>query len=218
MDRKRLLLSLLLLWFMAITVVFFVAGNRSAAVFAFLYAIVYGGICYRYREDIRAFLTRVPIAKAVMFFGLAFVVSAAEESFCFLTGNHIALPVLWEDILFCGLVWSGWFGTWYFFLSKRYHYDEMEALLVAGVSGLLYEGAGPVMVNPVAILPILLIAPFLVLVYSAIFLVPMQLISFTGTKESVWKYPVSIVLPFLVSLPITLLLFIVFSLTGVPVK
>jgi hypothetical protein len=218
MDRKRLLLSLLLLWFMAVVIVFFVAGDRSAAVFAFLYAIVYGGICYRYRDSIRSFLTGIPMDRALAFFAVAFVVTAAEETFCFLTGNRIALPVLWADVLFCGLVWSGWFGTWYFFLSKKYRFGEPEALLVAGMSGLLYEGFGPVMANPVAALPILVISPFLILVYSAIFLVPMQLISFTGTKESVWKYPVSVVLPFLVSLPITMALFVIFSVTGVTAK
>jgi hypothetical protein len=218
MGRKRLLAWLLLLWFMALVVVFFVAGNRSAAVFAFLYAIVYGGLCYRFRDNIREFLGRLPVNTTMKFFTVAFLVAAAEEAFCFLTGNHIALPVLWADVLFCGLVWFGWFGTWYFFLSKKYYYREKEALLVAGMSGLLYEGSGSVLASPPALLPLILIIPFLVLVYSAIFIVPMQLISFTGTKESRWKYPVSIVLPFLVSVPITIFLFIVFTVAGVPLK
>ncbi|HUL62076.1 MAG TPA: hypothetical protein VLT35_03355 [Methanocella sp.] len=215
MDRKRLALLLLSLWFMAVVAVFFLAGNRSAAVFAFLFTAVYGGVCYRYRDRIRSILASVPVSKALMFFIVAFAVTAAEETFCFLTGNRIALPVLWADILFCGLVWSGWFGTWYFYLSKTYRFGETEALLVAGLSGLLYEGAGPVLASPPSALPILLIAPFLSLVYSAIFLVPMQLIRFTGAKDSAWKYPVSVVLPFLVSVPITLALFIVFRVTGV---
>lgn len=218
MDRKRLALLLLSLWLVAVVAVFFLAGNRSAAVFAFLYTAVYGGVCYRYRDRIRSLLASVPGSKALTFFAVAFAVTAAEETFCFLTGNRIALPVLWADILFCGLVWSGWFGTWYFFLSKSYRFGEAEALLTAGLSGLLYEGAGPVLASPSSVVAILLIAPFLSLVYSAIFLVPMQLISFTGTRESVWKYPVSIVLPFLVSVPITIAMFIVFSLTGVLVK
>jgi hypothetical protein len=218
MDRRRLLTSLLLLWFMAVVVVFFVAGNRSAAVFAFLYAIVYGGICYRFRSEIRRFLVNMPGNTVMKFFFVAFLVAAAEEIFCFLMGNHIALPVLWADILFCSFVWFGWFGTWYFYLSKHYRFGEQEALLVAGISGLLYEGSGLVLANPPAVLAILLITPFLALVYSAIFLVPMQLIRFTGTKESLWKYPVSVVLPFLISVPIAILVFIVFILAGVSLK
>lgn len=218
MDRRRLLASLLLLWFMAVIAVFFVAGNRSAAVFAFLYAIVYGGLCYRYRGDIKRFLVILPGSTTLKFFCIAFLVAALEEIFCYLLGNHVALPVLWADILFCGLIWFGWFGTWNFYLSKHYRFGEQEALLVAGVSGLLYEGTGLVLANPPAVLAVLLIAPFLTLVYSAIFLVPMQLISFTGTKESTWKYPVSVVLPYLVSVPIAILLFIVFIIAGVPLK
>ncbi|HEY3274317.1 MAG TPA: hypothetical protein VGJ92_11170 [Methanocella sp.] len=197
---------------------FFVAGNRNAAVFAFLYTIVYGGLCYRYRDGIKNFLEGLPVNTLIKFFAVAFLVAAAEEVFCFLMGNHIALPVLWADVLFCGLVWFGWFGTWYFYLSKHYRFNQQEALLVAGFSGLLYEGTGLVLANPPAILAILLIIPFLTLVYSAIFLVPMQLISFTGSRDSIWKYPVSIVLPFLVSLPITVTLFLIFTVMGVPLK
>jgi hypothetical protein len=218
MGRKRILLALLFLWFLAIVVIFFVAGNRSAAIFAFLYAIVYGGICYRYREDIRRLLAGIPGHRAVKFFGVAFAVATAEEIFCYLTGNRIALPVLWIDILFCCLAWTGWFGTWYFFLARRYRFGEREALLVAGLSGVLYEGAGPFLANPLSIFSILLVLPLLSLVYSALFLVPMQLIPFTGTRESPWKYPVSIVLPFLASIPIMLVLFVVFSVTGVALK
>jgi hypothetical protein len=218
MDRRRLLVSLLLLWFLAVIAVFFLAGNRNAAVFAFLYTIVYCGVCYRYRGDIKRFLFRLPGRAAMKFFLIAFLVAALEEIFCYLMGNHIALPVLWADVLFCGFVWFGWFGTWYLYLSKHYRFGEQEALLVAGISGLLYEGTGLVLGNPPAVLALLLIAPFLTLVYSAIFLVPMQLIGFTGTTESHWKYPVSIVLPYLVSVPIAILLFIVFLIAGVPLK
>ncbi|MGA9140246.1 MAG: hypothetical protein WBZ29_08480 [Methanocella sp.] len=218
MDRKRILLPLLLLWFLAIVVIFFVAGNRNAAVFAFLYTIVYGGICYRYRDRIKSLLTGIPVPVAVKFIGLAFLVTAAEEIFCYLTGNRIAIPVLWADVIFCCIAWLGWFGTWYFFLSKKYRYTDTEALLLAGMAGLLYEGTGPVLASPIAILPILVIAPFLFLVYAAIFLLPMQLISFTGMKESLWKYPVSIVLPYLVSIPIIIVLFIFFLILGVPLN
>jgi hypothetical protein len=42
--------------------------------------------------------------------------------------------------------------------------------------------------------------------------------SFTGTRDGIWKYPVSIVLPFLVSLPITVALFLIFTVLGVPLK
>ncbi|OPY28838.1 MAG: hypothetical protein A4E28_01299 [Methanocella sp. PtaU1.Bin125] len=216
MDRRRLLLSLLLLWFMGIVVIFFFFGNRSAAVFAFAYTIIYGGICYRYRDCIRSLLNGIRLPVVIKFFGIAFLVAAAEEVFCYLTGNRIALPVLWADILFCGLAWFGWFGAWYFFLSKKYRYSATEALLLAGMAGILYEGIGPVLANPVAVLPVLVIAPFIFLVYAAIFVVPMQLISFTGTKEGLWKYPVSIVLPYLASLPIVLVLFLFFTFAEVP--
>lgn len=217
MSKKRLLLYLYVAWFLGIVIIFFISGNRSAAVFAFLYAIVYGGICYRYRDEIRTLLNRIPAGGAIKFFGLAFLVTAAEEVFCYLLGNHVALPVLWQDVLFCGLIWFGWFGTWYFYLSKHYRYSEPEALLAAGFSGILYEttGNGMILSNPLAVL---LVMPFLVLVYSAIFILPMQLIDFTGTKEGLWKYPVSIVLPFIASLPIAIGMFLLFTLLGVPVK
>jgi hypothetical protein len=111
---------------MAVVVVFFLAGNRNAAVFAFLYTIVYGGLCYRYKDNIKTFLKGLPVNTVIKFFSVAFPVAAAEEVFCFLMGNRIALPVLWADVLFCGLVWFGWFGTWYFYLSKRYRFGSRK--------------------------------------------------------------------------------------------
>jgi hypothetical protein len=114
------------------------------------------------------------------------------------------MPVLWKDIAFCSLVWLPWFAAWYLFLSKRYSFGEKEALLVAASAGVLYELAGSgLLLSPAAWL---LAVPLDVVVYAAIFIVPMQLIDFRGPRTGPAKYVVAPVLPYLLSLPVAVLL------------
>ncbi|MCK4928802.1 MAG: hypothetical protein KAR76_03610 [Methanosarcinales archaeon] len=59
--------------------------------------------------------------------------------------------------------------------------------------------------------------PLGVVVYAAIFVLPMQLIEFT-TNNSRMKYPVSIVLPFILTFPAAIVLFVLFALAGYPLE
>lgn len=216
-EISKWLLCLLLAWFLAATAILLITGSQGTALFGLSFVLVYGGVVYLCHHRIRDWLRRLPGPAAGKFFTLAFCVSAAEEIYCYLSGNHLALPVLWADVLFCSLTWLAWYGTWYFFLSKRYRFGETEALLTAGAIGLLYEGvsSGAILANPAGVL---LLAPLPVLVYATLFLLPMQLIDFTGQRENIWKYPVSVVGPYLLSLPIALTLYFFFGLIGLPLR
>ena len=142
---------------------------------------------------------------------LAIAITFVEETFCYVTGNHIAYPVLWIDLVLVAGMWAVWFSTWYFYLSKKYAYDEKEALLLAGIAGIFYEfvGTGAFLTTP---LEALAITPLAIVVYAAIFIWPMQLIDFKGTSESWTKYPVSVLLPFALTFPVAAVLFIVFTI------
>jgi hypothetical protein len=60
--------------------------------------------------------------------------------------------------------------------------------------------------------------PLAVVVYAAIFVLPMQLIEFTGTNDSRMKYPIGIVLPFILTFPAAIILCVLFSLAGYPLE
>jgi hypothetical protein len=144
---------------------------------------------------------------------LSIAVTIAEEVFCYVTGNRIANPVLGIDLIIVSVLWSVWFGTWYFYLSKKYIYKENEALLLAGMSGVIYEliGTGVFLRRPIVLA---VLTPMAIGVYAAVFIWPMQLIDFTGKKNSLWKYPVSIILPVILTIPVTMALFLVMSTFG----
>ncbi|HEY3421550.1 MAG TPA: hypothetical protein VGK13_00230 [Methanocellaceae archaeon] len=86
--------------------------------------------------------------------------------------------------------------------------------MVATLTGILYEGTGNIRLytNPIGIV---LVVPLVIVIYGAIFILPMQLIDFTGKSTSRWKYPVSVLLPFVLTIPVVALLYAILSLLHV---
>jgi hypothetical protein len=153
-------------------------------------------------------MARLGLDNIAGFVLLAVGISALEEVWCFALGNKVALPVLWKDVAFCAAVWLPWFLAWRLFLSGRYRFSEKEALLLAASSGLLYElvGKWAFFANPAGLL---LVVPLDIVVYAALFVLPMQLLDFTGERTGPAKYLVSTVLPYLLSWPVAVLFMII---------
>jgi hypothetical protein len=194
----------MLVWFLSVIAIFLLSGGWSVPAFGLSFGLLFGGVAWRYRGRVRPFMARLHLDNFAGFVMLAVSVSAVEETWCWALGNRIAMPVLWKDIAFCSLVWLPWFAAWYFFLSKRFAFREKEALLLAASAGILYELVGSgVILSPAGLL---LAVPLDIVVYAAIFIVPMQLIDFSGTRTGPAKYIVAPVLPYLLSLPVAVLL------------
>ena len=206
--------KVILAWFAVVVLLFVVLGGWSLIIFAVGFGAVFGGLEYRYRHSIRPLAARLGLNNYAGFLGLSIAITAFEETFCYLAGNHIAYPVLWIDLVLIIVMWTVWFGTWYFYLSKKYAYGDKEALLLAGIVGIFYEfvGTGAFLSNPAGIL---LITPMAIVVYAAIFVWPMQLIDFRGKNDSWIKYPVSVLLPFILTFPVAIVLYVVFSILHV---
>lgn len=102
------------------------------------------------------------------------------------------------------MTWLFWFATWYLYIAKRYAFSEKEALLTGALVGVLYEcvSSGAIFGNPFAVL----MAPLVVVIYAAMFVLPLQLVDLQGKDESRWKYLVGVLLPYLASLPMGLVL------------
>ena len=206
--------KIMLVWFGIVMAALCMAREWSVVAFGVTYGLGFGGIAYRYRRKVKLFFERMNLDNYVGFFLLAVVVSASEEVYCYLLGNEIAHPVLWVDlILVCGM-WSVWFGTWYFFVSKKYSFEEKEALMTAGFTGVLFEfvGTGEILGNP---LGIFLALPLAVVIYAALFVLPMQLMQFTGENTSWTKYVVGVVFPYVLTIPVGVALYAVLDLCGV---
>jgi hypothetical protein len=199
--------------------------NPSVIGFALFFGILMFGLEWKFRHMVRPFFERLGLANLKGFLLLAVGISAIEEVICWAFGNKVANPILWKDIVFCAGVWLPWFACWYLFLSKRWVFREKEALLVAASTGIMYEyiGNAAMWANPVQIL---IAVPLAVVVYAAIFVLPMQLIVFKdgatpgngkveeGTdqkKGSRAKYLVAPVLPYFLSWPVAILIMILFT-------
>ncbi|MBU7017294.1 MAG: hypothetical protein HXS44_07270 [Theionarchaea archaeon] len=206
--------KIILLWFAVVVTILCIAREWSVAVFGVTYGLGFGGITYKYRRKIKPFLEKVHLNNFGGFLFIAVTVTITEEVYCYALGNQIAHPVLWVDLILVTVMWLVWFSTWYFWLSKWYSFEEKEVLLVAGSTGISYEfvGTGEIFRNP---LGIFLAAPLAVVVYAAIFVLPMQVITFTGENTRRMKLVAGVLLPFVLTIPVALVLYLVLSLFGI---
>jgi hypothetical protein len=205
--------KLIIAWFGLGLIVMALAGGWSLIVYTVGFAVLFGGFAYRYRSGVKPFFKKHGLNNYAGFLLLSIAVTAGEEIFCHVTGNRIGNPVLAIDLVIVAALWSVWFGTWYFYLSKTYAYEEKEALLLAGIMGVFDEliGTGAFLASPVVLA---VLTPMAIVVYAAVFIWPMQLIDFTGRKNSLWKYPASIVIPAVLTIPVAVVLFIIMGLLG----
>ena len=171
----------ILIWYIIVILIFSMAGEWGVATFGITYGLVFGGFAYRFRKKVREFFSRIGLFNYKGFLFLSIVISITEETYCYLLGNRIAYPVLWIDLVLVTTMWTAWFGTWYFYLSKKYAFTEKEALMTAAATGVFYEyiGTGGFLQNPFGIF---LAFPLAVVIYAAIFILPMQLMELTDEQ------------------------------------
>lgn len=144
-----------------------------------------------------------------VFLLVSIIVSVVEELYVYSLGNQVAVPNIWRDIIIVPGEWTIWFSVWYLYTARKYSFTDGEALFSAGLIGLLYEyiGKGIPLSNPVGFI---LAIPGTVVIYAAIFILPMQLVNFQGENNNFMKYPVSILLPYILTIPAALLLYALF--------
>lgn len=178
----------------------------SIVIYSITYGAGYGGLVYIFRNRIRHFFSGLQRARYPLFILIAILVSVFEELYVYSLGNTIAISNIWLDIIVVPMEWAAWFTGWYFIISRRFSFNEKQALFTAGLAGILFEysGKGFLLSDPLAII---VFFPIAMVVYAAIFILPMQLIIFSGENNSWLKYPVGVILPFLLSIPVGLLLY-----------
>jgi len=192
--------KIILAWFVLVMAVLALAGDLRVPLFGITFGLVFGGICWMRRAWIREFIGKSRLDGFRAFIAVALLISAFEEAYCYLLGNHIAYPDIFIDIPLVLSAWLPWFCLWYFYFSKKYAFSEKEALFTAACTGVLFEFVGSLAIiqNPFSIMA----APLAIVVYAAIFVVPMQFIEFSGKEGSWIKYPVAIILPYLAAIPL----------------
>ncbi len=203
-----LLWKLLLSWFILSIAIMTVLQEWGEIAFALSFGVIYGGAVYWKREGIRSYINSTGMNRFPVYIVVCIIVSIAEELYVFALGNRTAVPDIWRDIVIVPGEWSVWFASWYLFLGKKFSFTTGEALFAAGVEGILFEyiGNGFIFSNPVGFV---ISIPLTIVVYAAIFMLPLQFISFTGSYGKVWKFPVSILMPYLFVIPVAVLLFVI---------
>lgn len=193
-------------WFIFSAVILMVLHDWSELAFPVSFGAGYGGIVYLGRRRITEVLAPLKSVRFPAFLLASILVSVSEELYVYSLGNQVAVPDIWRDIIIVPGEWLVWFATWYLFLSRRYAFSTGEALMAAGLEGLMYEyvGTGLILSNP---LGFLVSIPLTIVAYAAIFILPMQFIKFSGRRKGIWRFPVAVLLPYLLSIPATFLLY-----------
>jgi len=206
--------KILLAWFCVSVAIMAFVGAWPLVAYVITYAVVFGGLAWKYRDRVRPLFKRLKLDNFKGYMLLAVIVTITEELWCWVLGCTLAHPNILVDLFFVTLLWSVWFATWYLYLARKFRFTEKAALLTAASIGVLFEYATkPEMILNPAVLAVSI--PLGVLVYAAIFLLPMQLITFDGKKESWVKYPVSVTLPYLLTIPVAILVYIILAALGV---
>ncbi len=127
--------------------------------------------------------------------------------FCYSVGCNIAQPALWVDLLWVTALWLVWSSVWYLYVARRYAFGEVEALLVASLTGIVFElaASGFIVRNPLAIVT-----------YPATFVLPLQLMDLSGTDRSRWRHVVGVAAPSGLATGVALPLWAIFVWWGVP--
>ena len=145
-----------------------IARLWSVFLFTLTYGFGFGSILWYHRHVIERKLRSCGF---LCFLFIATGVSILEEVWCYLCGGTLARPVLWQDLLVISISWVPWFLTWRYYLSHRYRFTLDEAVLLSGLSGLLFEFVPkPQMLANIA--GLLIMAPLIVIIYATTVIVP----------------------------------------------
>ncbi len=195
-----------LAWFTFSIAVLFLEGALSIVTYVLSFGVGYGGLVYFFRHRLRKMSANLDRARFPVFIAVAVLVSILEEFYVYLLGNSIAVPNIWLDIIVVPAEWAAWFSAWYFLISRHFSFSEKQVLLCAGLAGILFEysGKGFLLSDPLAMA---VFYPTAIVVYAAIFILPMQFMKLSGTNDSWIKYPVAVLIPYFFSIPVGVLLY-----------
>lgn len=195
-----------MVWFVLSIAILSFSHDWSEVTFSASFGVIYGGLVYLYRQKISDALESSKMKNFPVYLAVCILVSVFEELYVYGLGNRIAVPNIWQDILIVPGEWLVWFATWYLFTAGKFKFTPGEALFAAGLEGVMFElvGNGMILSNPIGFL---VSAPLTIVVYAAIFILPMQFINFTGNIESLWKYPVAVIVPYILVIPATYALY-----------
>ena len=209
--------KLVFIWAVISFIILSIAKVWDVVIYGITYCFIFGGLLYKFRNKIGRALEKLHFKNFIGFALLVTFLTVIEELYVLkLSGPEaLAHPTLWVNLVLVSSFWLVWLSTWYFYLSKKYVFTKEQAILTAGFSGIMYELVGTLKIFDIN--AVLFITPISILVYATVAIIPMQLIDFTGQKDSKAKYLISVVLPFLITIPVALILYFIFIAIGVPI-
>ena len=198
---------------LAVCGVLVLVGAWRIAAFTLLWGYGFGGVCWRWRDNIQAALARARIQRYAGFAIAVIVLSVVEESVCAGFGCALAVPNYYADLFVVTSLWLAWLSGWYFVIAPRFKFEYEEALLVAASTGVMFEavGNGKIFADPFTTT---LAIPLAIVVYMGITAIPIRMIEFKGTRGGRSKYPTAFLVPYLLMLPFAVAAFIVASVAG----
>ena len=180
---------------------------------------LFGGVFIRYRSHIVGWLRNAGWSSTPKYVLLISIITLIEEWLVLVLAGRAGLMYPGHFGVNMLLVLSflvPWLLTWKLYLLKQYRYSKNEAIMTAGLAGVMYEVLNPArMMNPAAWL---MLTPLSILIYAVVAYLPLQVIEYSGRKQSRIKYLVSVLLLFVVSWGPALLVFMALSVFGVSLE
>lgn len=201
-----MLWKVILIWSAISIFILSATHDWSEVIFTVTFGFLYGGMVYHNSQKIGDFSESSGLKNFPVYIAVCLLVSVVEELYVYSLGNRIAVPIIWKDLVIVPGEWLVWFAAWYLIIARKFAFSYGEVLFLSGFGGIMFEflGNGLAITN---IVGFIITFPLTIVVYAAIFILPMQFINFSGQSHSFWKYPASIIIPYVLTIPVTILLY-----------
>lgn len=209
---------LLLLWFatsLAVLAIF----ARGLVEYAALFCGGFGGVLSALRDRVRPAFVAVHLDNLLGFCLLSVAVISLEELLvdAFVGPGGLAQPSLGLDLLWINAIWLGWLVPWYVWVAPRFSFTPLEAWLVGGSPGILFETifSRAFLISPVVLL---LWVPLGWVIYGVVFLGPLQLLTFRSVPSQRHRVLSTLAVTWGTSTVVALGLWALLSALGVQLK
>jgi hypothetical protein len=206
----------LAVWFVVAGTIFALVRDFGIVAYLLAFCVLWGGATWGVRSSIRPMMARLGLDNLGGFVLLVIGVASLEEGLSDVLGGPASLVIRYLplDLVWVNLVWLGWLLPWYLWVPRRYSFNEVEALLVGGSGGLLFE----VVLSRVFLDPIVAVLwiPLAWAIYAVIFLLPLQLIRFEPRAPDPWRVPATLAVTWGGGIVVALVLYGLFAHLGLP--
>jgi hypothetical protein len=208
--------GVLAVWFLFSLFILAIVHAWGVVSYVVAFCGLFGGAAWILRSRVRPALRRLGLDGLGGFLLLAVAVSTGEEMLIYLLAGPQALAIhqLGLDLLWIDAIWLGWMLPWFVWVSRRFAFGEVEALVVGSSTGVLFEVvlSRVILAGPLALVWV----PLGWVVYATVFLLPLQLVDFPSASRRTGRLPLTLGATWGSATAVALGLYVLFAVLGLP--